>query len=668
VWHSEGVRGKTFFYIFAVAGMVAMLLLGSILASLSPVRAFMVGSVFIALASFMVVKFLQSSVFSPLETLTEGVRQITQSGDAAKRIAPQGPSEYRQLGVSINSMLEALEQVKKDLEDSKTRYALAAAGANDGLWDWNLETKTVYFSPRWYSLLGYPEKREDTLEQWLSQVHPDDRERLESQLHSHLEGHSRFFESEHRILHHDGRHRLMLVRGKAIRNDFDQPMRMSGSLTDMSQRGLFDTLTGLPNRHLLMDRLGHALHRSSRESKRSALMVIDAHKFSLVNDSLGYYVGDLLLKELSQRLQNSVRLGDTVAHLGGDAFVLLLENISAEADIMLILERVQSQIALPFEVQGHQIAISANIGIVGDMGFYSNAEEALRNAEIAMYSARSNSQRYAFFESAMLSSIISRREIESELGAALNKQQFFLLYQPIVSLHSGQIQGFEALLRWQHPERGVVSPLHFIPIAEETGLIIPLGEWVLREACRQMAQWHKKHPGQGYMSVNLSAKQLGQLDLVKQVKTILHETGLAANYLKLEITESAIITDPKTALETLKQLKALGAHICMDDFGTGHSSLSYLHTLPLDTIKIDRSFISRLGSDQSSLAIVRAVTELARHMNLEVVSEGVELQEQADFLKGLECQYAQGYLFSKPISLEDMHKLHPHAQLQMQPS
>jgi EAL domain-containing protein (putative c-di-GMP-specific phosphodiesterase class I) len=235
----------------------------------------------------------------------------------------------------------------------------------------------------------------------------------------------------------------------------------------------------------------------------------------------------------------------------------------------------------------------------------------------------------------------------------LQKQEFILHFQPIVSLQSGAIQGFEALVRWQHPERGLVSPASFIPIAEETGLIVPLGEWVMREACKQIVQWNKYNPP-AFISVNLSAKQLGQADLLKQVKSILQETGLPASYLKLEITESSIIKDPKLALETMQQLKALGVNISLDDFGTGHSSLSYLHTLPLSTIKIDRSFISRLGSDQSSLAIVRAVTELAKHMNLDVVSEGVELQEQAEYLKSLECPYAQGYLFAKPMTLEDM--------------
>ncbi len=647
-------RGTAYFYVCTVVGMIALLLLGRVLSSLSIGLAMIMGLAVFIFTFTVFYRFSQKHLFSPLEKLTQGVGFIAQAGDAGRRVIPQGPLEYQQLGKNINSMLEALEGVKKDLEDSQTRYALAASGANDGLWDWNLESEAVYYSPRWYGLLGQVVKREDTLEQWLSCIHPDDRERVESHLHSHLEGHSRFFESEHRILHQEGFYKLMLMRGKAIRNDFDQPIRMSGSLTDMSQRGLFDTLTGLPNRHLLMDRLGHTLRRNSRENRRSALMMIDIQKFSLVNDSLGHYVGDQLLKEFSQRLQNSVRSGDTVAHLGGDSFAVLLETVASENDLVMIIDRIQGQIGLDFDIQGHSITVTAHLGIVGDIGLYSQADEALRNAEIAMYNARLSTQSYVFFEASMLSNIVSRREVESELREALQKKEFFLLFQPIVSLQSGSVQGFEALVRWQHPVQGVVAPAHFISIAEETGLIIPLGEWVLAEACKQIVQWNKKTLEPSFISVNLSAKQLSQVDLVKQVKTVLQETGLEAKYLKLEITESSIIKDPKIAIATLEQLKDLGVQICMDDFGTGYSSLSYLHTLPLSTIKIDRSFISRLGNDPSSLAIVRAVTELAKHMNLDVVSEGVELQEQADYLKDLECPYAQGYLFSRPMTLEAM--------------
>jgi predicted signal transduction protein with EAL and GGDEF domain len=363
-------------------------------------------------------------------------------------------------------------------------------------------------------------------------------------------------------------------------------------------------------------------------------------------------VGDLLLAEVSGRLQTVLRSGDTVARLGADEFVLLLENIHAEADLIQVIDRLERTLSQPFDVNGHNITTGCSLGVVPDLALYSKAEEVLRNAEIAMYNAKSSGKLYAFFEAAMFTDVISQRQTEMELKAALEKNEFFLLYQPIVSLTNNQVQGFEALLRWQHPERGLVSPAEFIPLAEETGLIIPLGAWVLREASLQMSRLQAETP-HTFMSVNVSARQLEQVDFVQQVKTILQETGLRANRLKLEITESAVIANPKLVQAVLTDLKALGVHICMDDFGTGYSSLSHLHLLPLDSLKIDRSFICNLQHDANSLAIVRTMTELARQLGIDVVSEGVELIEQAELLKDLNCAYAQGYLFSRPVPLEE---------------
>jgi diguanylate cyclase (GGDEF)-like protein/PAS domain S-box-containing protein len=645
-------RGKIYVVIVLLVAVVMGLLLGTAQVASNRWLLTGLGVLLTALISGVILSVINQAIFKPLEGLQEAVRFISKGGDAAKRVQLPNQGEFSQLAEHINDMLDALELVKRDLEETKTRYALAATGANDGLWDWNLKDNSVFYSPRWYGLLGQPEARETTLDTWLSRIHADDRERVESHLNNHLEGHSRHFESEHRLLHQDGAYRWMLIRGKAVRNEHDQPVRMAGSLTDMSTRGMFDTLTGLPNRSLLMDRLMHAIRRHGRENSRSAVLVLDLNRFKVVNDSLGHYVGDLLLMEVSSRLQGVLRSGDTVARLGADEFVLLLENIHAEADLLQVMDRLERTLAQPFNVNGHEIRTGCSLGIVSDLALYSKAEEVLRNAEIAMYSAKTSGKLYAFFEATMFTEVISQCQTEIELKAALDKGEFFLLYQPIVSLSTNQVQGFEALLRWQHPERGLVGPAEFIPIAEETGLIVPLGAWVLREACEQMSglQAETAHT---FMSVNVSARQLEQLDFVRQVKTVLQETGLRANRLKLEITESAVIANPKLVKGVLTKLKELGVHICMDDFGTGYSSLSHLHVLPLDTLKIDRSFIRELQNDASSLAIVRTMTELARNLGIEVVSEGVELAEQAELLKDLNCAYAQGYLFSKPVPLEE---------------
>jgi diguanylate cyclase (GGDEF)-like protein/PAS domain S-box-containing protein len=645
-------RGKVYIVITLLVAVVVVLLFG--MAQFSSNRWLLtgLGVLLTALISVVIFSLIQQAIFKPLHGLQEAVRFISKGGDAAKRVQLSGQGEFSQLADNINEMLDALELVKRDLEDTKTRYALAATGSNDGLWDWNLKDNTVFYSSRWYTLLGQIDSRETTLETWLSRIHADDKERVESHLNNHLEGHSRHFESEHRLLHEDGSYRWMLVRGKAVRDDHDQAIRMAGSLTDMSSRGMFDTLTGLPNRSLFMDRLTHAIRRNGRENKRAAVLVMDLNRFKVVNDSLGHYVGDLLLMEVSSRLQGVLRAGDTVARLGADEFVLLLENIHVEADLIQVIDRLERTLSQPFDVNSHHITTGCSLGVVPDLALYSKAEEVLRNAEIAMYSAKSSGKLYAFFETSMFTEVISQRQTEIELKAALEEDEFFLLYQPIVSLMTNQVQGFEALLRWQHPERGLVSPAEFIPLAEETGLIVPLGAWVLREASLQMSRLQAE-TAHTFMSVNVSAKQLEQTDFVQQVKTILQETGLRANRLKLEITESAVIANPKLVRDVLTNLKALGVHICMDDFGTGYSSLSHLHLLPLDTLKIDRSFIRDLQSDANSLAIVRTMTELARNLGIDVVSEGVELIEQAELLKDLNCAYAQGYLFSKPVSLEE---------------
>ncbi len=654
ICHAKGVtaRGKVYIFVTLLGLVVVALLLGTAQLTENRWLLTLFGIALAGVTSAGIFAYIHKTILKPLTGLQEAVLFIAKGGDVAKRIQLPDQGDFSQLAGNINEMLDALEVVKRDLEDTKTRYALAATGSNDGLWDWNLKENSVYYSSRWFALLGQPDNKEATIDTWLSRVHADDRERVEAHLNNHLEGHSRHFESEHRLRYEDGSYRWMLVRGKAVRDDNDQAIRMAGSLTDMSTRGMFDTLTGLPNRTLLMDRLSHAIRRGSREQKRSALLVLDLNRFKTVNDSLGHYVGDLLLAEVSSRLQGVLRSGDTVARLGADEFVLLLENLANEADILQVIDRLGHELSQPFDVNGQHITTGCTLGIVPDLALYSRAEEVLRNAEIAMFSAKSAGKPYAFFEAVMFTNVVSQRQTEIELKAAIEKQEFFLLYQPIVSLSNNEVQGFEALLRWQHLERGLVNPADFIPLAEETGLIVPLGTWVLREACLQMSRLQFDTPPL-FMSVNVSARQLEQADFVEQVRTILQETGLPAGRLKLEITESAVIENPKLAKVVLGKLKELGVHICMDDFGTGYSSLSHLHVLPLDTLKIDRSFIRELQNDPNSLAIVRTMTELARSLGMDVVSEGVELPQQAELLKDLNCRYAQGYLFSRPVPLEE---------------
>lgn len=415
-----------------------------------------------------------------------------------------------------------------------------------------------------------------------------------------------------------------------------------------------DALTSLPNRALFLKRLERALMRTSiGKTCATAVLFLDLDRFKLLNDSFGHLVGDRLLRAIAQRLENCLRDGDLVARFGGDEFTILLENVKDTSVVIQIAQRVQKELARPFILTGHEVYTSTSIGIALSCDGCEQPEDILRNADIALYQAKNLGRaKYSVYDITMHAQTVALLQLETDLRRAIEHQDFHLHYQPIVSLVDGKLLGFEALVRWQHPQRGIISPAEFIPVAEETGLIVPLGKWVLLEACHQLRRWQIQFPAQKEfltMSVNLSVKQFLQPDLVLQITQILQQTGLDASRLKLEITESAIMEDSELAAATLLQLKALGIQLCIDDFGTGYSSLSYLHRFPLDVLKIDRSFISNMKGDRQNLEIVQTIVTLARTMNMAVIAEGVETSEQQAFLKALNCEIGQGYFFSKPL-------------------
>ena len=424
--------------------------------------------------------------------------------------------------------------------------------------------------------------------------------------------------------------------------------------TQLLHNAFHDTLTSLPNRALFIDRLGHAIERTKRrEHCLFAVLFLDLDRFKVINDSLGHIVGDELLLTLAQRLTACLRSKDTVARFGGDEFTILLEDIQDLSEATQVAERIQTDLTRPFVLNEHEVFSTVSIGIALSSSSYHHSEELLRDADIAMYCAKNLGRaRYAVFDPVMHTKAVGRLQLETNLRRALEQQGFQLYYQPIISLQTSQIIGFEALVRWQHPERGLLPPSEFISVAEETGLIIPLGRWVLEEACRQMRRWHKQFPTQTgclTLSVNLSVKQFIQPDLVKQVAGILRQTGLGAGSLKLEITESVIVENTEAAMLTLLELKALGVQLCMDDFGTGYSSLSYLHRFPIDVLKIDRSFVSNMTVSEHNLQIIQAIVTLAHNLGVAVTAEGVETSEQLAQLKALKCEFVQGYFFSYPI-------------------
>ncbi|HWS55779.1 MAG TPA: EAL domain-containing protein [Pyrinomonadaceae bacterium] len=432
--------------------------------------------------------------------------------------------------------------------------------------------------------------------------------------------------------------------------------RASGQLEESREHfrhaAFHDALTGLPNRALLSERLGSAIARArGAEGERFALLFLDLDRFKNVNDSLGHTIGDGLLVTIARRLENSVRSADTVARLGGDEFAILLEGVKSEADAAYMAERVQREMSTPFMLDGHEVFMTVSIGIAHGAAGYEHPEQVLRDADTAMYRAKAGGRAcFEVFDSTMHARAVNLLRLENDLRRAVEREEFTVYFQPIVGLATGRLAGFEALVRWQHPERGFIPPSEFIPVAEDTRLIVPLGLWVLREACRQVVSWQPAGPAPLTVSVNLSGRQFAQPDLVEQVGAILRETGLAPGRLRLEITESVVMEDAERAVAMLEQLKGLGVRLSIDDFGTGYSSLSYLHRFPLDTLKIDRSFVSQLDAGESRAELVRTIRTLAANMGLEVVAEGIETLGQLGRLAELGCEYGQGYLFARPLA------------------
>ncbi len=456
-----------------------------------------------------------------------------------------------------------------------------------------------------------------------------------------------------------------------IRNEQGQVTHFVSVMREVTERkqaeeqlrlnAFHDSLTGLPNRLLFMERLGQTVARSRQSADHQfAVLFLDLDRFKVINDSLGHLIGDQLLVAIARRLEACVSREDTVSRLGGDEFTILLERIQNLEDAKKIAERVHRALSTPLNLNGHEVFTSASIGITLSTTKYELPEDLLRGADIAMYRAKASGKAcHEVFDTEMHTRVVKLLQLENDLRRAIERQEFLLYYQPIVSLATGKIMGFEALVRWQHPEQGIVSPAKFVPMAEETGLIIPLGQWVLREACRQMKIWHVAFPHQPplSMSVNLSSRQFSQPSLIGQIRQILSESGLDAHHLKLEITESAIMENTESAMDMLLQLKAMNIQLSVDDFGTGYSSLGYLYRFPMDLLKIDRSFISRVDVDGEKLELVRTIITLAWNLGMDVVAEGVETIKQLAQLKALKCEYAQGYLFSKPMVSADVEKL-----------
>ena len=577
-----------------------------------------------------------------------------------------GPHLERSIRYAIGFAVER-HQTLEALRRSEERYALAVRGANDGLWDWDLTTDRIYYAPRWKAMLGHEDGDiGDNILEWFNRVNPLDIDRVRAEVSNHFAGKTSHLETEHRMLHHDGTFRWVLTRGLAVRNDEGRVVRMAGSQSDITKRkeaeyrlqhdAFHDSLTGLPNRALLLDRLGQAVARTKRRpDSQFGVLFLDVDGFKHVNDSLGHQMGDQLLIAISRRLESCMREADTLARVGGDEFISLIDDVDTTEVIMSLPDRILESLRTPFSLDGQEIVVSASIGVALSGGPDLTAEEIVRNADIAMYRAKSRGKAgFIVFDEAMHASAVSRLRMESDLRQATKHGEFRLHYQPIVSLRTGKVRSFEALLRWYHPDRGMICPDDFIALAEETKLILPMGMWVIRTAADQLRRWQgqfKMNPPLS-ISVNLSCRQFLQPDLVDQVKVALADTGLDPNCLKMEITESALMEQVELASSALLKLKSLGIKLAVDDFGKGYSSLSYLHQFPFDTLKIDRSFIACIGDAGENTEIVRTIISLAKGLGLDVIAEGVETASQLFHLKELGCHFAQGFSFSRPLTAE----------------
>lgn len=554
---------------------------------------------------------------------------------------------------------------------AEERYALAVRGANDGLWDWNLLTNKIYYSPRWKEMMGCnDEEVTNSPDEWLRRVHPEDIGPLRDVLKEHVAGKTEQLVMEYRMLHKSGAYRWMLTRGLRVVNSENRAARMAGSHTDITERkraerqlrvnAFYDALTGLPNRALFVNRLEQAVGRAHRRADyKFAVLFLDVDRFKNVNDSLGHTAGDELIKEMAKRIAVCLRLGDTPARLGGDEFTILLDDIEDVSDATRVAERFQQELSQPIMLGDQEVTPSISVGIALSTTGYEKAEDVLRDADIAVARAKSlGAGRREIFDTRMHERAVSLLRIESELRRALEKQAFEVYYQAMVDLKTGYLCGFEALARWPHPARGMIQPGEFIPIAEDTGLIIPMDQWVLRESCRQLNEW-KERAGRDlelFMSVNLSSKQFSQADLVEQIQKSLQLENFDPHRLKLEITESAIMDNTESAAAMLLRLRELGLQLAIDDFGTGYSSLSYLHRFPMHTLKIDRSFVKAM-SDRGEVEIVRAIITLSKNFGMTVVAEGVETEDQLRLLRELNCDIGQGYFFSRPLTGEDAFRL-----------
>ena len=551
------------------------------------------------------------------------------------------------------------------------RYMLAVKGANDGLWDWDLLTNNLFLSARWRELLGLPgQDISGTPDEWFRRIHPEDRFWLLEKISAHQNLDALPFAHESRMKNQEGHYRWMRFKGQTLWDASGRATRMAGSMSDVTEirdaaetlqkSSLYDTLTGLPKPALFLDRLKVAVDRAQRGgTPPPAVIHLNLDRFRLVNEGLGSQAGNELLVAVALRLEHCAGPGDTASRFEGDDFALLLEGLAEHREVVNAAERVLGVLSAPFKYQDQEIHLTASLGVAWEKG-QGDPQRLNENSRDALYRAKAlGRNQYQVYDPTMRRDSPKRLKMETDLHTALDRGEFELHYQPIVSLRKGRITGFEALVRWRHPVRGLVPPLDFIPLAEDTGLIVPLGQWILEEGCRQLGRWTHRQGEQPplTMSLNLSGRQMTQPGWADRLMETIHRQSVSPGQVSLEITESDAMNDPDSFLGDLQQLRAFGCRFSLDDFGTGYSSLSRLHKFPLDCLKVDKSFVQNMDRDGEKAEIVRTILSLAGNLKLEVVAEGIETKGELELLRRMGCSQGQGYFFSKPLPADEAEAL-----------
>jgi diguanylate cyclase (GGDEF)-like protein/PAS domain S-box-containing protein len=575
-------------------------------------------------------------------------------------LSNNGRETHNQWAALLTAALEQ-QHLVADVRRSEERYVLWAEATKDGLWDWDLTTDTVHYSRRCIELLGHPHLRASVSPSvWFDAVHPEDLDRVREELRVAVTGHLEPVMFEHRVLGLDGSYHCLACRALPVGPPEGPATRIVGSLHDIEPRkqleeqlrqgALYDEVTGLPNRKLFLERLYFAINDARAPTKlRYAVVFLDLDGFKLVNDSLGHLAGDRLLTQIGQRLRNGLRPADLAARFGGDEFAVLLHNIEPSA-IRPIVDRMQGNLAAPIDIDGHHVAVTSSVGIATSEGKYTRAEDVLRDADIAMYYAKAhNRSSFAMFDVAMRDSAVARMGLQSEIREAMDQRQFEVHYQPIVSLDAPVTDRFEALVRWNHPVRGVVGPMDFLPDAEEIGLIIPLGRWIIEDVCRQISVWQQSYDGTINVSVNISQREFADPGLLTHIVECIRRHQLSSANLTLEITESVIRANPGSAYVVIEQLHEAGIGVLIGGVGTGVSSLEALRRFPIQALKIDRAFIHLLAIDSRTPKLVQMIIDIGKALDLDVVAEGVESDAQLQLLREMGCRTAQGFWFAQPV-------------------